>query len=105
VAEPQRPADDPVLITDAARSYDDELAVRKRRYKIMMGLRIPFMILAAMCYQIPWLAVTLLVLSIPLPWVAVLIANDRLPKKTEKANRYQADRRQIEQREHPVIDG
>ncbi len=28
---------DPVLITDAARSYEDELATRKQRYKIMMG--------------------------------------------------------------------
>jgi hypothetical protein len=104
VADPQHPAQ-PVLITDAARSYEDELAVRKRRYKIMMGLRIPMMVIAAAFYQIPWLAVTLLVLSIPLPWVAVLVANDRLPKKVEKTNRYQPDRRQIEQREHPVIDG
>ncbi|GAA5115921.1 DUF3099 domain-containing protein [Pseudonocardia adelaidensis] len=103
-ADPQR-ATDPVLITDAARSYEEELAVRKRRYKIMMGMRIPFMIAAAAFYQIPWLAVALLVLSIPLPWVAVLIANDRLPNKAEKTNRYQPDRRQIEQREHPVIDG
>ncbi|MHA6628658.1 DUF3099 domain-containing protein [Pseudonocardia sichuanensis] len=104
MAEPQRDAD-PVLITDAARSYEEELAVRKRRYKIMMGMRIPCMILAAAFYQIPWLAVSLLVLSIPLPWMAVLIANDRLPKKAEDVNRYQADRRQIERREHPVIDG
>jgi hypothetical protein len=104
VSEPQRAAD-PVLITDAARSYEEELAVRKRRYKIMMGMRIPCMILAAMFYQIPWLAVSLLVLSIPLPWMAVLIANDRLPRKAEDVNRYQADRRQIEHREHPVIDG
>lgn len=104
MADPQHPAQ-PVLITDAARSYEDELAVRKRRYKVMMGMRIPMMVLAAAFYQIPWLAVTLLVLSIPLPWVAVLVANDRLPKKVEKTNRYQPDRRQIEQREHPVIDG
>ncbi len=104
MAEPQRDAD-PVLITDAARSYEEELAVRKRRYKIMMGMRIPFMVLAAACYQTPWLAVSLLVLSIPLPWVAVLVANDRLPKKAEKTSRYRPDRREIEQREHPVIDG
>ncbi len=104
MADPQHPAQ-PVLITDAARSYEEELAVRKRRYKIMMGLRIPLMVLAAAFYQTPWLAVTLLVLSIPLPWVAVLVANDRLPKKVEKTNRYRPDRRQIEQREHPVIDG
>jgi hypothetical protein len=104
VSDPQR-ATDPVLITDAARSYEEDLAVRKRRYKIMMGMRIPFMVLAAACYQTPWLAVTLLVLSIPLPWVAVLVANDRLPKKAEKSSRYQPERREIEQREHPVIEG
>ena len=62
------------------------------------------MVLAAMCYQIPWLAVTLLVLSIPLPWMAVLIANDRLPRKAETVNRYQPDRRRSSTREHPVID-
>jgi Protein of unknown function (DUF3099) len=104
VADPQRGVE-PVLITDAARSYEEELATRKRRYKIMMGMRIPFMVLAAVFYQIPWLAVTLLVLSIPLPWIAVLIANDRLPIKAEAVNRYEAERRQIEAREHPVIEG
>lgn len=104
MADPQHAAN-PVLITDAAMSYEEELAARKHRYKIMMGLRIPLMILAAVFYSVPWLAVTLLVLSIPLPWMAVLIANDRLPKKREQSNRYQADRKQIERREHPVIDG
>ena len=94
-----------MLITDAPMSYEQQLAHRKSRYKIMMGMRIPFMILAAAFYQIPWLAVTLLVLSIPLPWVAVLVANDRLPRKAEENNRYRPDRRQIEQREHPTIDG
>ncbi|MDN5929767.1 MAG: DUF3099 domain-containing protein [Pseudonocardia sp.] len=86
-------------------SYEEELATRKQRYKIMMGLRIPLMILAAVFYTTPWLAVTLLILSIPLPWMAVLIANDRLPKKREDANRYRADRTRIEAREHRVIDG
>jgi hypothetical protein len=96
---------DPVLITDAARSYEEELAVRKRRYKVMMGMRIPLMLAAAACYQIPWLAVALLVLSIPLPWVAVLVANDRLPLKSEAVNRYRGERPELEQRSHPVIDG
>ena len=105
MTDPQRPAAEPVLITDAELSYEEALAVRKHRYKIMMGMRIPLMILAAVCYQIPWLAVALLVLSIPLPWVAVLIANDRLPKKIEDPNRYRTDRRQLERREHPVIEG
>lgn len=104
MADPQHAAN-PVLITDAAMSYEEELAARKHRYKIMMGMRIPLMILAAVFYTTPWLAVTLLVLSIPLPWMAVLIANDRLPKKREDANRYRAGRTQVESREHRVIDG
>ena len=97
---------DPVLITDAARSYAEELAARKRRYAIMMSMRVPCMVLAAVFYQIPWLAVGLLVLSIPLPWMAVLIANDRLPIKREKVSRYGSvdDRLALEARPHPVVD-
>jgi len=95
----------PVLITDAPLSYEEELAVRKRRYKIMMGMRIPMMILAVVFIGTPWIAVTLLLASIPLPWIAVLIANDRLPRKQEDPNRYQGDKVQIERREHPVIEG
>lgn len=108
MSHPQRPSapssPDPVLITDAARSYEEELAVRKRRYALMMGMRIPCMVLAAVFYQTPWLAVALLVLSIPLPWMAVLMANDRLPRKSEKVHRYQTDRTALEARPHPVIE-
>lgn len=96
---------DPVLITDAPLSYEEELAVRKNRYKIMMGMRIPLMILAVVFIGTPWIAVTLLIASIPLPWIAVLIANDRLPRKREDPNRYRPDRRQLESRDHPVIEG
>lgn len=100
----QRREPDPVLITDAAVSYEEELAVRKRRYKVMMGMRIPCMILAVVFYQIPWLAVGLLIVSIPLPWIAVLIANDRLPRKSEKVSRYRGERKELEAEEHPVIE-
>ncbi|WP_414706147.1 DUF3099 domain-containing protein [Pseudonocardia sp. EC080625-04] len=93
-----------VLITDAQMSYEEELEIRKRRYKLTMGLRIPCMILAGICYQIPWLAVTLLAISVPLPWIAVLVANDRLPRKAEKPNRYRREHRAIEARPHQVID-
>nr|WP_083276121.1 DUF3099 domain-containing protein [Pseudonocardia sp. HH130630-07] len=85
-------------------SYEEELAIRKRRYKVTMGLRIPCMLLAGLCYQIPWLAVTLLAISVPLPWIAVLIANDRLPRKAETPNRYRHAHREIESRPHQVID-
>src|SRR3954462_1643513 len=105
MSDPQQRASDPVLITDAELSYEESLKVRKQRYKIMMGMRIPLMVLAAFFYQIPWLAVGLLVLSIPLPWIAVLVANDRLPRKAEQVNRFQGERPQLEQRDHRVIEG
>lgn len=80
----RNPGEPPILITDAQRSYDEELATRKRRYGMMMGMRVPCLVLAALLYQTPWLAATLIIASIPLPWMAVIIANDRLPrKKTE----------------------
>lgn len=103
MSDPQRA--EPVLITDAARSPAEELAERKRRYTLMMGMRLPFMILAAVFYDTPWLAVALLLLSIPLPWMAVIIANDRLPQKAEKVHRYRGERKELEARQHPVIDG
>ncbi|HEY2207539.1 MAG TPA: DUF3099 domain-containing protein [Pseudonocardia sp.] len=98
--------EDPVLITDAQRSYDEELATRKRRYSIMMFMRVPCLVVAACFYQTPWLAASLIVLSIPLPWCAVIIANDRLPRKAASFSRYQeqADVPQLEAGEHRVID-
>lgn len=96
---------DPVLITAAAPSYDDQHAARKRKYAIMMGLRFPCLILAGIFYQTWWLALAFMVLSIPLPWIAVLIANDRPPRKSENVNRYERPARALEAREHRVIDG
>jgi DUF3099 family protein len=83
--------DDPFVITDAARSHDDELATRRRRYSIMMAMRVPCLVLAALFYQTPWLAAGLIILSIPLPWMAVIIANDRLPIKRSTFRRYQGE--------------
>ncbi len=105
MSHPQQRASDPVLITDAELSYEEALAARKHRYKIMMGMRIPLMVLAAIFYQVPWLAVSLLILSIPLPWIAVLIANDRLPRKVESDSRFRPDRTAIEPKQHPIIEG
>ena len=101
-ARPDR--SEPVLITNAALSPEQELAIRKRRYALLMGMRIPFLIAAAALSSIPWLAVTLLVVSIPLPWIAVLIANDRLHRPPQGTHHYQGDRRELEQRPHPIID-
>ena len=98
--------DEPVLITAAAPSQDDQLAARKRRYLIMMGMRIPCLLLAAIFVNTWWLALLFVVISIPLPWVAVLLANDRPPRKAEQMNRYRGgpgSAPELENRDHPVI--
>lgn len=100
--------DTPVLITGAAPSQDDQLANRKRRYIVMMGMRIPFLILAAIFVQTWWLALLFIAISVPLPWVAVLIANDRPARKAEFVSRYRGragHAPELEDREHPVIGG
>jgi hypothetical protein len=107
VVQQRRPGQepDPVLITDAARSYEEELRTRRRRYTIMMAMRLPCMVLAAVFYETPWLAVGLLVISIPLPWMAVLIANDRLAPKREHVSRFRTGHRSLEARPHLVVEG
>jgi hypothetical protein len=87
--------DEPVLITEAAVSFEDEFAARKKRYSLIMAFRIPCLVLAGVFgigFNWPWVAVAFIVLSVPLPWIAVLIANDRPPKKSQKVSRYRADR-------------
>lgn len=99
--------DTPVLITEAQPSYDDQQAVRRRKYAIMMSMRIPCLILAAALYgmwHLWWLALIILAASIPLPWMAVLIANDRPVRKDEHVHRYRRQSRELEVREYQVID-
>lgn len=97
--------DTPVLITEAAPSYEEEYAARKRKYLRIMALRLPCLILAGILHDTWWLAVGLILLSVPLPWIAVLIANDRPPRKAEEVSRYQRSAKTIESTERPVIDG
>ncbi|MBA2553292.1 MAG: DUF3099 domain-containing protein [Geodermatophilaceae bacterium] len=78
----------PVLITDAQQSRIDEHNSRRKRYTLTMGLRIVCLILAAIFYTVVWLMAILVVLACVLPWMAVLIANDRPPKKSERVNRF-----------------
>ncbi len=53
-----------------------------------MSFRIPALILAAIAYGVfenPWISMAIIGLSIPLPWIAVLIANDRPPRTQRRA--------------------
>lgn len=80
---PSRRAE-PTLITQAEPSHAEQLSARRRRYIITMSCRIPLLIAATLLYQHLWLAIPLLLISIPLPWVAVLFANDRPARKVAK---------------------
>ena len=83
----------PVVITAARESYQDELAARKKRYFILMSIRIPALLLAAGALAIwnnPWIAFAIVVGSIPIPWIAVIGANDRPPLPKHLQNRYVA---------------
>jgi Flp pilus assembly protein TadB len=79
--------DDAVLITSVPESRDREFGRRKRKYTIMMGLRVLCVIGLATTYRISiWLAVAFVIAGAALPWCAVLIANDRPAKKAMRLN-------------------
>ena len=83
----------PVLITAARESYRDELAARKRRYFLLMSIRIPALLLAAGALALwnnPWIALAIVAGSIPIPWIAVIGANDRPPLPKGQARQYSA---------------
>ncbi|WP_328461229.1 DUF3099 domain-containing protein [Actinoplanes sp. NBC_00393] len=77
----------PVLITDAAHSQDAQLRSRQIRYVTMMSVRAGCLILGGVLIsaRVPllplWLGLCALGMVL-LPWMAVLIANDR-PAKTK----------------------
>ncbi|MBM2617770.1 DUF3099 domain-containing protein [Actinoplanes sp. LDG1-06] len=81
----------PVLITDAARSPDDQFRSRQIRYVTMMSIRAACLIIGAVLISArpPWLPFWLILCAagmVFLPWAAVLIANDRPAKsKAERA--------------------
>lgn len=97
---------DPVLITEAEPSMAEQHAARKKRYALTMGIRIVFIVLAASFYQIVWLMLIFAVLGTVLPWIAVIMANDRPPKKKLHVNRYDArPDRVLEARPARIIEG
>src|SRR3954470_10690279 len=86
----------PVLITAAAPSYEVQHRARVRKYLTLMSFRIPALILAALAYG-AWhnglISLLIVAASIPLPWMAVLIANDRPPRSADEPRRFDNRRR------------
>ena len=86
----------PVLITAAAPSYEEQHRARVRKYLTLMAFRIPALILAAVAYG-AWhnglISLLIIAASVPLPWMAVLIANDRPPRRSDEPRRFDDARR------------
>ena len=86
----------PILITAAALPYEEEQRQRVRKYLTLMTIRIPALLLAAVAYG-TWhnglISLLIVAASIPLPWIAVLIANDRPPRRAEEPRRFQKTQR------------
>ncbi len=82
----------PVLITAAAPAYEEQHRARVRKYLTIMSFRIPALVLAALAYGM-WhnglISLAIVAASIPLPWIAVLIANDRPPRRAEEPRRFE----------------
>ncbi|AQA05839.1 hypothetical protein BVC93_29645 [Mycobacterium sp. MS1601] len=88
----------PILITAAAPPYEEEHRQRVRKYLTIMSFRVPALLLAAVAYGIwenGWLSLLIVAVSIPLPWIAVLIANDRPPRRREEPRRFDREHRRI----------
>lgn len=82
----RRRAQRSVVITNAEPSQDDQLRSRQIRYLIMMSIRAVCLILAAVLVTVKppllplWLIICVTAMIL-LPWLAVLLANDRPPKE------------------------
>lgn len=65
------------LITDAAYTPEQNRQSRERQYAVLQGLRLPFILAAiAAAWANMWvLASVLFVVSVPLPWIAVVRGN------------------------------
>ena len=105
----------PVLITAAEPSYEEQHRARVRKYLTLMAIRIPALIFAALAYG-AWhnglISLLIVAASVPLPWMAVLIANDRPPRRANEPRRFDdarrrtplfptAERPALEARRHP----
>jgi hypothetical protein len=88
-----------VSITDAAPSFAVEQRRRTRRYTILMGVHLITFALAGVLYFYAWwLGLVLLVVTTPLPWIAVVLANS--PSRPF----HRAPRRPVDSARPPALD-
>lgn len=102
------------LITRAPESFEAQQRARIRKYTLLMSMRVPALIIAGIAFAATGsglLALLIVAASIPLPWIAVLIANDRPPRREDEVSEYaerrraRAEHRALQQEHHETIDG
>jgi Flp pilus assembly protein TadB len=102
----------PFLITNAARSQEEQFRSRQIRYVLMMSVRAGCLVLGAVLVSVhppllwPWLVLCVAGMVL-LPWMAVLMANDRPARsKAERAASEvpREQRRQAAIEQYPVAD-
>lgn len=77
-----------VLITDAKRTPYENLRHREVAYAWLQGARVPFLLASGATYmwwQNWWLSTLLFAISVPLPWIAVVIANGHGEPRDKRA--------------------
>jgi fatty acid desaturase len=68
--------DEAAVITDAPPSPAEEQHRRQKTYTIIMAVHIVgFALSGVLYYEAWWLGLVVLLLTTPLPWIAVIIAN------------------------------
>ncbi len=98
------------VITDAELSPDEELRIRTVRYVLMMSIRAVLLIVCGILVMVHapllwlWLPIGLAGMA-GLPWLAVLLANDRLARGRRGAfTRHRRRARELPPPEHRMID-
>lgn len=79
----------PAVITNAERSQDDQLHAREVRYLLMMSIRALCLVAAAILVgahaALLWLWIPICLFGmVVVPWLAVILANDRPPRKPQR---------------------
>ena len=96
-------------ITDAAMSLDEERRIRTIRYIVMMSIRALLVIVCGILvivdapYMVVWLPLGVVGMAL-LPWLAVLLANDRLAQKPGRFTKPQRKAQTLEAHDRRMID-
>jgi hypothetical protein len=74
--------DHPPVVTDAPESPRQERRRRERRYAVLMVVHLVGLTVGVLLYQSAfWAGLAILIVTGPLPWVAVVLANDGPPRR------------------------